>query len=95
MVGCSDYKIPQILRGLGILEYLDELEILVDNKKVLGPNSRFEVEIRAATIVAINKIKEYLKNKFLSIEINDMLWELSHDSDIKLKPYHLTRTMNY
>ena len=95
LVCCSDYKIPQILRGLGVLEYSNELEVLVDNKKELGTNSRFEVEIRAATVIAINKIKENLKNKFLSIEINDMLWELSHDSDIKLKPYHLTRTMNY
>lgn len=95
LVGCSDYKIPQILRGLGVLEYTEELEKLVDNKKVLGENSRFEVEIRAATIVSINKIKECLKDKYLSIEVNDMLWELSHDKDINLKPYHLTRTMSY
>lgn len=95
LVGCSDYKIPQILRGLGILEYTDELAALVDNKKVLGANSKFEVEIRASTIVSIDKIQKELENKFTHIEINDLLWELSHDSGINLKPYHLTRTVSY
>lgn len=68
---------------------------MVDNKKVLGENSRFEVEIRAAVIVSIDRIKEELNGKLLSIEINDLLWELSHDKSIELKPYHLTRTTNY
>lgn len=95
LVGCSDYKIPQILRGLKVLEYADDLAVLVDNKKFIGSNSRFEVEIRANTIVAIDKIKKCLDGKFKSIEINDMLWTLAHESDIELKPYHLTRTMSY
>ena len=95
LVGCSDYKIPQILRGLGVIEYADELAVLVDNKKVIGPNSKFEVEIRSATIVSIDKIKKELENKFSSIEVNDLLWELSHDKSINLNPYHLTRTLSY
>lgn len=93
--GCSDYKIPQILRGLGVINYSDELSNMVDNKKILGENSRFEVEIRAAVIVSIDRIKEELNGKLLSIEINDLLWELSHDKAIELKPYHLTRTTSY
>lgn len=93
--GCSDYKIPQILRGLGVINYSEELSNMVDNKKILGENSRFEVEIRAAVIVSIDKIKEELNGRLLSIEINDLLWELSHDKVIELKPYHLTRTTSY
>ena len=68
---------------------------MVDNKKILGENSRFEVEIRASVIVSIDKIKEELNGKLLSIEINDLLWELSHDKVVELKPYHLTRTTSY
>ena len=33
MTGCADYKIPQVLRHLGILEYSDDLATLVDEKK--------------------------------------------------------------
>ena len=33
LVGCADYKIPQVMRGLGILEYGVELSELIDNKK--------------------------------------------------------------
>lgn len=95
LVGCSDYKIPQLLRGLNVLNYSDELAALVDNKKVLGENSRFEAEIRANTIVAIEKIYNCLEGKFKKIEINDMLWDLSHDENIEFKPYHLTRTTSY
>ena len=36
-----------------------------------------------------------LENEFNSIEVNDLLWELSHDKSIDLKPYHLTRTLSY
>lgn len=93
--GCSDYKIPQILRGLGVINYSEELSNMVDNKKILGENSRFEVEIRASVIVSIDRIKEELNGRLLSIEINDLLWELSHDKAIELKPYHLTRTTSY
>ena len=95
LVGCSDYKIPQILRGLGVIEFNERLVALVDNKKEIKENSIFEIEIRAATIVSIDKIKQYLNGIRNSIEVNDLLWELSHDKDIILKPYHLTRTTNY
>lgn len=33
LVGCSDYKIPQVMRGLGILEYSDKLSNIIDNKR--------------------------------------------------------------
>ena len=95
LVGCSDYKIPQILRGLGVLEYNERLEALVDNKREIKENSIFEIEIRALTIVSIDKIKKCLGNTLNNIEVNDLLWELSHDKEINLKPYHLTRTTNY
>lgn len=95
LVGCADYKIPQVLRGLGILVYDKELSNLVDNKKELEVNSIYEVEIRANMIIAINLIKKELNNKVSAIDINDTIWSFSQDKTKKLLPYHLTRTMSY
>jgi len=33
MIGRADYKIPQVLRQLGILEYSNELATLIDEEK--------------------------------------------------------------
>lgn len=95
LVGCADYKIPQVMRGLGILEYSDELEKIVDNKKEIEKDSEYEIEIRANMLVVIDKIKEKLDNKVFSIDINDYLYMKAKDKDIELKPYYLTRCTNY
>lgn len=95
LVGCADYKIPQVLRNIGLTEYSEELSNLIDNKKILVENSKYEIEIRASMIVVINMIKEELNNKISAIEINDILWHLGQDKNINKKPYHRTRTMSY
>lgn len=95
LVGCADYKIPQVLRSLGVLVYDKELSDLVDNKNELEENSIYEVEIRANMVVAINLIKKELNNKVSAIDINDTIWSFSQDKTKKLLPYHLTRTLSY
>lgn len=95
LVGCADYKIPQVLRALGILEYDEELANLVDNKLEIIENSIYEVEIRANMIVAIDLIKKALNNKISAIDINDIIWSLGQDKSRNYQPYHLTRTLSY
>ncbi len=95
LVGCADYKIPQVLRGLGVLEYDDELANIVDNKIEILENSIYEVEIRVGMIIAVDLIKKKLKNKVDSIVINDIIWTLGQDKSRKFMPYHLTRTTKY
>lgn len=95
LVGCADYKIPQVLRGLGILEYSDTLSNIVDNKVLIPEGSTYEVEIRASMLVAIDLIKKELGNKVEAISINDFLWSLGQDKNIRFKPYHLTKTLSY
>jgi len=92
--GCADYKIPQVLKALKVLEYDQELASLVDGRKEIGI-SDYEVEIRACMIVAIDKIKERLKGKCISILINDYLFLQKNRKDLEFKPYHLTRCVNY
>ena len=95
LVGCSDYKIPQVMRGLGILKYSDKLSNIIDNKKEIELNSEYEVEIRANMLVVIDLIKKKLENRVCAIDINDYIWSQGRNKNIELKPYHLTRNTNY
>ena len=33
LIGCTDYKIPQVLRGLGLTAYSNELASIIDSKQ--------------------------------------------------------------
>ena len=94
LVGCADYKIPQTLRALGILEFNEELSEIVDNKKLIKENSIYEVEIRANMITVINYINSKLENS-CCIDVNDYLFVSSRDVKDIAKPYHLCRNRNY
>ena len=95
LLGCADYKIPQVLRGLGILEYSEYLEKIIDNKQEIEENSEYEIEIRANMIKSLELIKQSLNKNINLIDINDIIWSLGQDKTSKLKPYHLTRTRSY
>ncbi len=43
----ADYRVPQILRELSILNYSDQLAELIDSEIELEYSSEYEVEIRA------------------------------------------------
>ena len=94
LVGCADYKIPQTLRALGILEFNNELSEIIDNKQLIDENSKYEVEIRANMIAIISYINSKLENS-CSIEINDYLFLSSKSVKDIAKPYHLCRNKNY
>lgn len=100
LFGCADYKISQVLRHFGILEYSKELESIIDNEQKLKHDSEMEIEIRACMIYAIELIKEQLNNKDVnmnSIEIDNALWLLSKNKNFKkqAKPHHLTYNVFY
>ena len=95
---CADYKIPQVLRKLGILEYTTELADKVDNKVIIPHGSIEEIEIRANTIWAVEFIKSRLKSKSVQItamDIDSYLWLLGQNKSPKDKPYHRTYTICY
>lgn len=95
LLGCADYKIPQVMQGFGILEYDTELSSLLENKSEIEENSEYEVEIRASMIVVINYIWEQINKSIDRIDINDFIWGKGQDKTKKYKPYHLTRTTSY
>lgn len=98
MQGCADYKIPQVLRQLGILEYSKDLAMLIDERKELEHDSEMEIEIRANMLYAIELIKNRLHQNQVnknSVQIDNALWLLSKNKELKNKPHHLTKTIYY
>lgn len=97
LTALADYKIPQILRHFGILEYSNDLTYMIDNKIEIPAHSEFENEIRANTVWAVEIMKGIIKEKIEDINslmIDDILWLMSQDNK-GVKPYHLTRTICY
>ncbi|XP_039117680.1 queuosine salvage protein-like [Dioscorea cayenensis subsp. rotundata] len=76
----ADYIVPAVLRQLGVLRYSLELSSSIDAKDEISPGSEQEVEIRACSIVAVEKMRELLERKFgkqvLSVEIDLWLWAM-------------------
>jgi len=98
LTACADYKLPQILRKLGILEYTTALAEEVDTKTEIAHNLPEEIEMRANTIWAVEFIKEEVKKRspqILSFEVNDHLWLATQEKFDGDKPYHRTRTTAY
>jgi hypothetical protein len=95
LVGCADYKIPQVLRDLSILKYSDSLSKIVDSKIGLAENAPQEVEIRASMIVVIDEIWKRVNGAVDKIDINNFIWLKGQAKSKDSKPYHLTRTSTY
>ena len=94
----ADYKLPQALRAVGILRYSPELATRIDHQELLPAGSPEEVEIRAATVQAVERLKAALAAKgwaLKSIELDWLLWNLSQEERFKQKPYHRTVTIFY
>jgi len=92
----SDYRLPQALRHIGILEYSRELAMKVDSKIPLPEGSDEEVEIRAHTIYASNllckEINKYAEKPMTTSMLDFCLWLEAKKSE---KPHHLTKTTHY
>jgi hypothetical protein len=94
----ADYKLPQVLRHLGIMHYTDFLAQKVDQEIMLESGSPEEIEIRANTIQAVELIRQELAQKgkaFRSFEIDWLLWNLGQNDEFRKKPYHKTLTIFY
>ena len=94
----ADYKLPQVLRHVGVFEYSPGLAEKVDRKIHLDPGSEEEVEIRANTVWAVELICREMRGlgkKVGASEIDWLLWNLGQDDGFRAKPYHRTVTMYY
>lgn len=90
----ADYKIPQMLRRLGLIKYSKELADKVDNLILLKAGSKDEIEIRSATIWGVELLRQEISGATAG-EIDSALWEISQDPKTQEKPYHRVRTIFY
>lgn len=90
----ADYKLPQILRTLGIINYSRDLSEKVDSYIEISQGSQEEIEIRSATVWAVELIRQKLNN-LTAGNIDNTLWLMSQGAKEEAKPYHRTRTIFY
>ncbi len=94
----ADYKVPQVLQHLGVLKYSAELERTLSQGRIVPAGSAFEVEIRAATIVAVDNITLStfeLGSPQRAYEIDWHLWALGQKGRSDRLTYHRTPTIAY
>lgn len=95
----ADYRVPQILNQYKIMKFTKELQQTIQNKVELCSGCKEEVEIRAATIIAVEKIKDYINNvmgvKCITLEVDHFLWQLGESMLGKIVPHHRTLTIYY
>jgi len=94
----ADYKLPQVLRHLGIISYTPELAERIDSLTPLPAGSPEEVEIRAATVWSVEWLGRALVERGLratSAQLDNWLWNLGQQEPYRKKPYHRTRTVFY
>ena len=86
----ADYQVPRVLRDWGILNYDEKLSDMVDDHIMIPKGSRYEVEIRAATI----DVCEFMAKKagVTATEIDWLVWSARKTVDT---PFHLTVTTDY
>lgn len=89
----ADYKLPQILRSLGVLRYNQSLAKKVNSLKLIPKDSREEIEMRASTIWACERLASLLKVSPATVD--NVLWNLSQETKKRMKPYHRTLTTCY
>jgi hypothetical protein len=98
LTACADYKLPQILRRIGVLSYSEDLAERIDNMVMIAKDSEEEIEIRANTVMAVEMLKDAIQEtcpEVNSIHINDFIWLLGQTKSDEDKPYHRTRTCKY
>ena len=94
----ADYRLPQALRGMGVIKYNSELATMIDNGELLKNGSREEIEIRCNTIWAGELIRRGLNSMSInvsSIQIDSWLWRYAKTFENTLPPAHKVNTTFY
>ena len=86
----ADYQIPNVLRALGVLKYDAELAARIDRGDIIEENSFDEKAIRAASILAIEKIAEV--QHVTVADVDYWVWLKRKEPTT---PFHLTPTTAY
>lgn len=94
----ADYKLPQMLRRERILVYEPELAEMIASFTPIPPGADAEVEIRAATVWAVELLRQALEREGIqqtASAIDYRIWLESQQTPPDNVPYHRTRTIYY
>lgn len=94
----ADYKVPQVLRQLGVLRYADALAARIARRELIPAGSASEVEIRAATIWGCELLRQALVGRGREVaahELDWLLWTEGQALPGNAAPYHRTPTIFY
>ncbi|KDO34736.1 hypothetical protein SPRG_00798 [Saprolegnia parasitica CBS 223.65] len=94
----ADYRVPQVLRPEGVLEYTPALEAMIQAKQQIPFGSHMEIEIRACTIQAVEMLHAALVGKghrIKVIELDWLLWQIGENAKEALPFHHRTLSVFY
>lgn len=94
----ADYKVPQVLRRHGILTYAPELAAKIAAQRLIPPDSDEELEIRSATIWAVELLRQSLARRGRDLPayaLDWTLWQSGQALPADTEPYHRTLTVFY
>lgn len=97
----ADYRVPQVLKYFGILEYSEELAKAIREPVLLDPDSRFENELRGNSIEAVERIVHSLNLLYSSrvnaVTVDVFLWNYrrEHAELVEKEPYHRVISVYY
>ena len=83
---------------MGVLRYSPSLTEAIDCKREIPFGSEEEVEIRACTVVAVERLQRALRARgatLLVIEVDWLLWQIGEKVKDVIPPHHRTRTIYY
>lgn len=86
----ADYQVPKMLVFYDCINYSPVLEDAIIGNDLLPKGSQAECEIRAATIIACQKLCQ--KTKWNAAEVDGWFWLKRKECDF---PFHLTVTTDY
>ncbi len=97
LTALANYKIPNVLRQLGILEYNPALAERIKRKEEIVAGSEEEMEIRASMVIAIDTATKQVQARFpeaTAIQLNDLFWHMGRTLPTD-SPHHRTKTIWY
>jgi hypothetical protein len=94
----ADYKLPQLLRQHGVLDYAPSLAEAIADHRLIPPDSNAEIEMRAATIWAVELLRQTIAARGRAIpayQLDWVLWQAAQSLPAGTEPYHRTLTVFY
>ncbi|MCA9573424.1 MAG: hypothetical protein KC656_36565, partial [Myxococcales bacterium] len=94
----ADYRLPQVLRGAGLMRLPEPLARRIEAGEVLAEGCPEEVEIRAATVHLGELIRQALSARYpgiTALQVDHALWRSGVLGRARLPPFHRCRTTDY